>query len=95
MIDVHSERYKCFLIISSGMGWTFLRSWKRQLVQDASRGRHVKAITSVAVMRHSEKHLAEEFSGWDGGLGYEPPDDVLLMVRPQRRAQLHITISFT
>jgi hypothetical protein len=80
MIDVHSERYKCFLIISSGMGWTFLRSWKRQLVQDSSRGRHIKAITTVSIMRHCEKHLVEEFSGWAAGNDFEPREDVRLLV---------------
>jgi hypothetical protein len=80
MIDVHSERYKCFLIISSGMGWTFLRSWKRQLVQDAVRGRPVKAITSVSIMRHQDKYLLPEFSGWHYGIDEMPSKDICLLV---------------
>lgn len=33
MVDVHGLRYKCFMLVSTGMGWTFVRAWKRQLVQ--------------------------------------------------------------
>jgi hypothetical protein len=33
MIDTFGARYTAFLIVTSGLGWTFLRAWKRQLVQ--------------------------------------------------------------
>ena len=65
MIDLHGEHFTCFLIITSGMGWTFLRAWKRQLVQEAARGRPVHALRCVAIMRHHDRHLAKEFAGWD------------------------------
>ena len=84
MIDTHGPRYKCFLIISSGMGWTFLRAWKRQLLQDASRGRGVRAITSVAIMRHHDRYLAPEFTGWHCGIDEQSLDEVSLLVRPSR-----------
>jgi hypothetical protein len=63
MIDVLGSRYKCFLIVSSGLGWTFLRSWKRQLLQDAVRGRELKAIRSVAIMKHKYRHCLHECMG--------------------------------
>ena len=65
MIDVHSAHHTCFLIITSGLGWTFLRAWKRQLVQAAARGRPLQVLRTVAVMRAAEAHLAAEFAGWD------------------------------
>ena len=39
MIDVHGSKYKCFVLMSTGMGWTFVRAWKRQLVQVWPQGR--------------------------------------------------------
>lgn len=33
MVDTWGTRSTAFLIVSSGFGWTFLRAWKRQLVQ--------------------------------------------------------------
>jgi hypothetical protein len=66
MIDLHGSHFTCFLIITSGMGWTFLRAWKRQLVQEAARGRPVHVLHTVAVIRRTDGHLAAEFAGWDG-----------------------------
>ena len=62
MIDVHGSRYKCFLLISGGIGWTFLRAWRRQLLQDARRGRPVKAVTTVAVVRATDQHHLPEIT---------------------------------
>lgn len=62
MIDVHGSRYKCFLLISGGIGWTFLRSWRRQLLQDAQRGRPVRHVTTVAVMRATDQHHMPEIT---------------------------------
>ena len=33
MLDAFGTTHTAFLVISSGFGWTFLRAWKRQLVQ--------------------------------------------------------------
>ena len=33
LIDTFGHRHTAFLIVTSGLGWTFLRAWKRQLVQ--------------------------------------------------------------
>lgn len=60
MIDVHGIRYKAFVLVAGGIGWTFLRSWRRQLLQDACRGRPVKAVTTVTVLRGADQHQAEE-----------------------------------
>ena len=83
MIDLHGATHTCFLIITSGMGWTFLRAWKRQLLQEAARGRTVHVLRSVAIMRHHDRHLAAEFSGWDASLedGAELPAELHAQVR--------------
>ena len=60
MIDVHGPRYKCFVVIAGGIGWTFLRSWRRQLLQDARRGRPLKSLTTITVLRSSSQHHAAE-----------------------------------
>ena len=75
MIDLHGDRFEAFFIITSGMGWTFLRAWKRQLLQEASRGRRVQLLRTVAIMRSSAKYLTAEFSGWsiDMTAGALPP----------------------
>ena len=65
MIDVHGTRYKCFVVVSGGVGWTFVRSWKRQLIADAARGRPVKAINTVAILKAADSHQLPEFLGWD------------------------------
>lgn len=65
MIDVHGTRYKCFVVVSGGVGWTFVRSWKRQLIFDASRGRPVKSINCIAILKAADRHQLPEFSGWD------------------------------
>lgn len=65
MIDVHGPLYKCFVVVSGGVGWTFLRSWKRQLVADAARGRPVKMISTVAILKATDCHQLSEFVGWD------------------------------
>lgn len=62
MVDVYGSRYKCFLLISGGIGWTFLRSWRRQLLQDAARGRPVKSVTTVAVVRATDQHHMPEIT---------------------------------
>ena len=82
MIDVLGTRYKSFLVLSSGLGWTFLRSWKRQLLQDAVRGRPIKSIRSIAIMKHSYRHCLFEFMGWEGGIEDESlPGRPTLQVR--------------
>ena len=65
-IDLYSGRYKCFLIVTSGAGWTFLRAWKRQLCHERSRGRPMRVLMSVAVMRAPDAHHLREFAGWRG-----------------------------
>ena len=60
MIDVHGPRYKCFVVIAGGIGWTFLRSWRRQLLQDACRGRPLKSVTTITVLRGADQHHAAE-----------------------------------
>lgn len=65
MIDVHGTQYKCFVVVSGGVGWTFVRSWKRQLIFDASRGRPVKSINSIAILKAADRHQLPEFAGWD------------------------------
>lgn len=32
-IDTFGDHFKVYLIITTGFGWTFLRAWKRQIVQ--------------------------------------------------------------
>lgn len=64
-IDMHGSGYNCFLVITSGIFWTFLRAWKRQLVHDASRGMPVVAIKTVAILWADDAHQFCEFSGWD------------------------------
>jgi hypothetical protein len=64
MIDVQSAHYKCFLIISGGLGWTFLRAWKHQLVSEAARGRPVKVVHAVAVLKHWNAFHGPLFRGW-------------------------------
>ena len=88
MIDLHGARYTCFLIITSGMGWTFLRAWKRQLLQEAARGRTVHVLRSVAILRRHDRHLAAEFSGWDASL----EDDAELPA--DLRAKVHMLFDF-
>jgi hypothetical protein len=81
MIDTLGTRYKCFLIVASGLGWTFLRAWKRQLLQEAVRARPVKSIRSIAIMKHKDRHLLEEFYGWEGGVeDQQLPSGVQLLV---------------
>lgn len=65
MIDVHGPRYKCFVVVSGGVGWTFVRSWKRQLIADAARGRPLKSLATAAVIRAVDTHQLPEFVGWD------------------------------
>jgi hypothetical protein len=82
MIDTLGTRYKCFLIVSSGLGWTFLRAWKRQLLQEVVRERPVKSIRSIAIMKHKDRHLLEEFYGWEGGIEEQQvPQGTQLLVR--------------
>jgi hypothetical protein len=64
-IDVHSAKYKSFLIISSGLGWTFGRAMKRQLLSDAVRGRPLRSIRSVAVVRELAASTLQSCWGWD------------------------------
>lgn len=80
MIDVHSERYKCFLIVSSGLGWTFLRAFKRQLLQDGARGRNIKAVSSVAILRRDDDFQLPEFSGWGCAIADRAKFDAELQV---------------
>ena len=67
MVDVHSAKYKCFVLMSTGMGWTFVRAWKRQLCQESHAGRPVKLVRAVAVMRGNNAHALPEFFGWHAG----------------------------
>jgi hypothetical protein len=81
MIDTLGTRYKCFLIVSSGIGWSFLRAWKRQLLQDCVRGREVKSIRSIAIMKHKDRHCLFEFRGWEDGIeGETVPKEIQLLV---------------
>lgn len=81
-IDLHGGGYKCFLLLSRGMGWAALRAWKRQLLQDALRARGVRAVQSFAVVDHTRRDLLAEFQGWEGGLaGQSLPADLRLVVR--------------
>jgi hypothetical protein len=70
-VDVYGSRCRCFLIISSGVGWTFLRAWKRQLLQDAERGRAVRLINSIAIIKYQDAHFVDEFGGWSYGSAKE------------------------
>jgi FAD-binding domain len=65
MIDLHGSRYKCVLIICSGLGWTYGRAMKRQLLADAVRGRPLKSLRSVAVAREQTASALDACWGWD------------------------------
>lgn len=65
MIDIHSARYKCVLIVCSGMGWTFGRAMKRQLLDDAMRGRPLASVRSVAVVREQTAGALDSCWGWE------------------------------
>ena len=81
-VNLHGGGVKCVLLLSSGMGWTALRAWKRQLLQDAVRGRAVKVVQSVAVLDHECRDQLAEFQGWEGELaGQSLPDSLCLVVR--------------
>eukprot|EP00892_Ulva_mutabilis_P004391 jgi/Ulvmu1/2323/UM013_0171.1 len=83
MIDVHGPRYRCFLVIAGGIGWTFLRAWRRQLLQDACRGRPVKSVATISVLRAADQHHAAEIldsPAIDGPLVL--PADLHLQVLP-------------
>ena len=64
-IDIHSDKYKCFLIVGSGLGWTFSRSMKRQLLREATRGRPIKSIRSIAIVRELAASALRSCWGWD------------------------------
>lgn len=68
MIDTFGDRHTCFIIVTSGMGWTFLRAMKRQLLADAARGRDVRVVRTVATMRAHDSFLVDEFGGFDTGI---------------------------
>lgn len=92
MIDVHGTRYKSFVLVAGGIGWTFLRSWRRQLLQDACRGRPVKSVTTITVLRGADQHQASEIldsPAIEGPLIL--PSDLELQVRPRvaRSTPLH------
>jgi hypothetical protein len=81
MIDLHGGRFRHFLLISGGLGWTFTRGWKRQLVDDASRGRDVHRIHSVVVLRGSESAQVDEIGGWECADGERWPEGLIGVVR--------------
>jgi hypothetical protein len=90
MIDVQSAHFKCFLIVAGGLGWNFLCAWKHQLASEAARGRPLKVVHAVAVLKHWNAFHAPLFSGWpDKREGYSSShnnEGVALMqrkVRPQ------------
>ena len=83
MIDLHGPRYKCFILICSGMGWTFGRALKRQLLADAVRGRPLKSVRSVAVVREQTAGALDSCWGWDlrAEEGETWPAELLAQVR--------------
>ena len=49
-VDLHGTRFKSFVIVTAGMGWSFSRALKRTLVAEARRGRPVTSIRSIQVL---------------------------------------------
>ena len=80
-IDVYGSTYKCFLIISSGAGWTFACAWKRQLANDARCGRDVRALHVATALPALDVHATSEFAGFGCGDGGAWPEGLSAQVR--------------